>query len=235
MPMSQCYLTTQVSRRFVLETQISLTYTDVCFARPWNYTTEGELKAAARATNGHGYPMNLWLHDSGAADGNRGAAGRQSAPLGWLPLWPGEEVQGYHWGQDADVVLPLTSAAGLSLTFFYFCPKCCTFSQAGMLERGWYWLLWWVLWLPPHSECTGEWGYRTWPQHSWVGYLEASQATWINCCLFPRDSLWSLLNREKKWCSPIGITIYIPICWNQHAKLQRNLFQQIQLPNIISI
>lgn len=34
MPMSQSHLTTQLLRRFDLETKISLTYTDMCFARP---------------------------------------------------------------------------------------------------------------------------------------------------------------------------------------------------------
>lgn len=72
--------------------------------------------------------------------------------------WPGGEVQVYHWGQDADVFIPLTSAAGLSLTSHFFCPKCCTLSEAAILERGQYRLVQWVLWLL-HSECRGEWGY----------------------------------------------------------------------------
>lgn len=41
----------------------------------------------------------------------------------WVPFWPGGEVQVYHWGQDADVFIPLTSAAGLSLTSHFFLPK----------------------------------------------------------------------------------------------------------------
>lgn len=46
--------------------------------------------------------------------------GTMGLQAGGQHQWPGWEVQVYHWGQDADVFIPLTSAAGLWLTSHFF-------------------------------------------------------------------------------------------------------------------
>lgn len=84
-----------------------------------------------------------------------------------------------------------------------------------------------ILWMPPHSECReGNIGLDlSTPELAIWKSTRALELT----AVFPGDSLWPLLTREKWYCPP-GFMIYIPVCWNQHAKLQRNLFHQIQLP-----
>lgn len=154
--------------------------------------------------------MNLSFHGSGAADGIHGGC-RGGCPFG-------QEVQVYHWGlQDADVILPLTSQLGAvaHLLLKFFSPKMLhAFSGR-------------ILWLPPHSECReGNIGLDlSTPELAIWKSTRALELT----AVFPGDSLWPLLTREKWYCPP-GFMIYIPVCWNQHAKLQRNLFHQIQLP-----
>lgn len=165
----------------------------------------------------------------------KGALGLQ-AGLEWLPLWPGGEVQVYHWGQDADVNL-FTSAAGLLLTSFFFFPQNAAhfLKQECLRGNG-------VEWcggscgclLAQSAEESGDIGPDlSTPELAIRKPTRALEftAVFIQGIL----SLWPLLNREKKWCCPIGITVYILICWNQHSKLWRNLFHQIHLPNIIRI
>lgn len=136
MPMSQCHLTTQVSRRFVLETQISVTYSDMCFTRPRNYTREGELEAAARATNGHSYPMNLQFPELWGCRREPWVC-RQ----GWsgCPFGQVGKCRCTTEGRMQMLTFLRQQLGCCSPPFFFlfFSPKCCTSSHAAMLEREW--------------------------------------------------------------------------------------------------
>lgn len=189
MPMSQSHLTTQLSRRFVLETQISLTYTDMCFARPWNYTMESwELLPNLRG--GHSYPELTrscsFMHYYGTADGSHVV----SAP--WA-RWGNADLPqraGCGW------TVPLTAAGGLSICFCLVCSER-FFSSTGA-GKGKVWTGAGVLWHAAslRTQRVGIQGLiLTLPSE----LFETKQvwATRIWYCFSPGDSLVALPNTEE--------------------------------------